>query len=235
MNSTQQKKKNNYLYLVWNNPINHSNYIVGSLYKEDGYKFKYNNEFLNIVKEQGIELLHAFPDGEKEYYSKELFPAFSSRLPDRKRRDIDKILEKYGLSTFDEFELLKCGGGKLPIDTYEFVDPIFPAEETISKNFYVMGVRYYNQCNGDDCECMEGINEGEELLLKCEPNNKHDKNAVQMIKGEKLIGYIPRYYSEAVSKRLNSGMSYKCTIIEVSKFNICNECIKVNLLMPRND
>ena len=32
---------------------------------------------------------------ERVYESDVLFPVFASRLPDRKRRDIDKILEKW--------------------------------------------------------------------------------------------------------------------------------------------
>ena len=34
-------------------------------------------------------------------------PAFASRLPDPKRRDIDKILKKYNMSEYDQFTLLK--------------------------------------------------------------------------------------------------------------------------------
>ena len=52
-----------------------------------------------------------------------LFPVFASRLPDRKREDIDKILQKYGLKEFDEYELLKKSGARLPIDNLEFIVP----------------------------------------------------------------------------------------------------------------
>ena len=55
------------------------------------------------------------------YRSEELFPAFSSRLPDRKRKDIDKILKKYNLDEYDTYELLKRSGAKLPIDNLQFV------------------------------------------------------------------------------------------------------------------
>ena len=34
---------------------------------------------------------------------------------------MDKILEKYGLAQYDGYELLRKNGGRLPIDTYEFV------------------------------------------------------------------------------------------------------------------
>ncbi len=53
-----------------------------------------------------------------------MFASFSSRLPDRRRVDIDNILNKYGLTTYDEFELLRRTKSKLPIDNYSFEETI---------------------------------------------------------------------------------------------------------------
>ena len=58
-----------------------------------------------------------------------LFPVFWSRLPDRKRRGIEKILEKYGLDEYDDYKLLKRSGARLPIDNLEFIDPILSEED----------------------------------------------------------------------------------------------------------
>lgn len=63
------------------------------------------------------------------YKCEELFPVFSSRLPDRKRKDIKKILEKYGLKEYDSYQLLKRSGARLPIDNLQFVDPILNFED----------------------------------------------------------------------------------------------------------
>ena len=41
-----------------------------------------------------------------------------------KRRDIKEILEKYEMTEYDPYELLKRNGGRLPIDNYEFICPI---------------------------------------------------------------------------------------------------------------
>ena len=38
-----------------------------------------------------------------------------------KRQQIKEILETYGMTEYDEFELLKRSGAKLPTDNYEFV------------------------------------------------------------------------------------------------------------------
>lgn len=107
-----------FLYLIWKNPVNRRNYEVGKLTRKEEYKFEYSNEYKQAL-EDGWKLIQAFPEV-KEYYSKELFPVFSSRLPDRKRRDIQTVLKKYGLEEYDGYELLRKSGDRLPIDTYEF-------------------------------------------------------------------------------------------------------------------
>jgi hypothetical protein len=46
------------------------------------------------------------------------------RLPPlTERRDISTILDKYGMNYYDEFELIRKSGAKLPTDPYEFVEP----------------------------------------------------------------------------------------------------------------
>ncbi len=232
---SSQKLIRNHLYLVWKNPVNHSNYIIGSLYRDEEYIFEYSADFKKELINNNVEVLHAFPEVDKIYTSKELFPSFASRLPDRKRRDIRMILEKYNLSEFDEFELLRSGGGRLPIDTYSFVDPIFPDDETVERDFYIMGLRHYAYCNGKSCDRAVDVYVSDCVSLKREPSNEYDSYAVQIYKGSKLLGYIPRYYSEAVSKRLNKGMSYECRIVEINPNDNCDECIKVKLTMPRKE
>ena len=208
--------------------------VVGELKKHDGYSFSYIGEY-EKAKNMGWGMLRPFPE-EKEYRSKVMFPVFSSRLPDPKRRDIDSILKEYGMTEYDEYELLRKSGARLPIDSYEFIDPIFPEEETILRKFYVSGVRHATKCEGINCKGMEDIFVGDELNLVLEQDNPIDKHAVALYtkKGEK-IGYVPAYYSEQVSHRLNKGMSYQCEVLEVNLTGACRECILVNLRMPKGE
>ena len=117
-------KKNRFIYLIWKDPITRNNFIVGKISRNEKYTFEYCGEFEKAEK-YGWLKLEGFPE-KKVYESDILFPVFASRLPDKKRRDIDKILEKYELSEYDEFELLRKSEGRLPIDTYSFIDPISP-------------------------------------------------------------------------------------------------------------
>ena len=110
-----------FLYVMWQSPLSGKNYIIGRLTRADGFLFEYTDDF-EIAKSDGWSLLQAFPEA-KTYYSKELFPFFARRLPDKKRRNITQVLNKYGLNSYDGYELLKKSGGKLPIDSYSFVTP----------------------------------------------------------------------------------------------------------------
>ena len=139
--SVSRKEGKDYLYLIWKEPTTRRNYVVGQLSKNGQYEFCYGYEVKDAI-EKGFEPLISFEDINKTYKSDTLFPTFSSRLPDRKRRGIERILSKYGLKTFDEYKLLKRSGARLPIDTLEFIDPILTEHNgEIKRIFYISGVR----------------------------------------------------------------------------------------------
>lgn len=120
-----------YIYLIWKDHKTRQRYIVGKLSKNSHYEFEYFKDEVKKAIQCGFEPLIAFHDIEYVYRNEEIFPAFSSRLPDRRRKDIKEVLTKYDLKKYDEFELLKKSGARLPIDTLEFIDPIFLEESNI--------------------------------------------------------------------------------------------------------
>lgn len=215
-----------YLYLIWKDPKSRRNYTVGKLSRGSSYVFEYCQEYEEAEK-AGWERLNAFPDDER-YESPTLFAAFMSRLPDPKRRDIDNILQKYGLTEFDGFELLRKSTGRLPIDAYEFIDPIFPEDQTITREFYIVGIRHHAGCCGSDCNRLPRVKEGDEVTLRPEPDNAFDEFALTVHTQEgEMLGYIPRYYSEGISARLAVGMTYECEVIEIDHEHNCEVCLKV--------
>lgn len=226
-----KKEGRDYLYLIWKDSQTRKNYIVGELSKNGQYEFRYTGE-VNEAISVGFELLISFKNLEKTYTSDTLFPTFSSRLPDKKRRDLDKILKKYNLETFDEYDLLKRSGARLPIDNLEFIDPIFldDNKENINRFFYVAGVRHYLGCSGENCYNTIDIKPLEELYLEPEPFNQYDSRAVKILNSNNdHIGYLPRYYCESVLELLKEGFKYKLTVIDVNKDKDCSECIKVKI------
>lgn len=222
----------NYLLLIWKDPETRRNYTVGKLTRGDFFTFQYYGEAEN-AEEAGWKLLGAFPTYQ-EYRSNTMFPVFSSRLPDKKRRDIQNILEKYGLMEYDEFELLRRSGARLPIDTYEFIDPISPDDKEVEREFYITGIRYHSACQGSDCGALPGVKVGDILLLEEEPKNAYDPMAIRVLTQKKeVLGYVPRYYNKAILARLHDGMGYSCKITEVNaNMRNCSECLKARLTMP---
>lgn len=109
------------VYLYWNNKENSQSYKIAELYKYDNkYYFRYILENVKIALKDGFKLLVAFPNINATYESQNLFASFASRLPDKRRPEIKEILKTYKLEDYNEFELLKRSGAKLPTDNYEF-------------------------------------------------------------------------------------------------------------------
>ena len=218
-----------YLYLIWHDKVSKKQYIVGTLSRNGKYEFEYNEE-IDLAIKNGFTLLTAFPKRVK-YECETLFPAFLSRLPDKKRSDIANILNKYGLVEYDAYQLLKKSGAKLPIDDIYFIDPIFDINNKFERTFPVAGSRYYMNCNnGNNCIKNCNLRIGDELSLELEPENERDSNAVKILYNNKLLGYIPRYYSENVTKIIKEKKKYKCIVQEINiNDNDCQNCIIVKL------
>lgn len=221
------KDGKDYLYLIWKSGQSGQQYIVGQLTRNSRYEFRYCNE-VKEAAEDGFEPLLCFPDLNKKYEDEKLFSVFSSRLPDKKRKNIKDILKKYGLEDYDEYTLLKRSGARLPIDNLEFIDPILDGEKDITRIFYMAGVRHYLNCDGEDCLKAIPITRGDEVFLKKDSENKYDTNAVKVLDySGQVLGYIPRYYSSSVTKLLETKKKISCHVYNVDKSQNCNECIKI--------
>lgn len=83
------KNGKDYLYLIWKCTSNRRQYIVGQLTKNGQYEFQYGGEIKDAIK-VGFKPLVSFEKLGNVYKCEELFPVFSSRLPDKK----EKILKK---------------------------------------------------------------------------------------------------------------------------------------------
>lgn len=221
------KDGKDYLYLIWKSERTRKQYIIGQLTKNGQYEFQYGEEVHSAITD-GFKPLLCFPDLDKVYKDDRLFTIFTSRLPDRKRKNIQAILDKYGLEEYDDYLLLKRSGARLPIDNLEFIDPILDLDKSVTRIFYMAGVRHYLNCDGKDCAQAIEVTRGDEVFLRKEPDNHYDLNAVQILDDSgNLLGYIPRYYSKGVTELLKNGKKVVCHIYNVDKNKNCNECIKV--------
>lgn len=221
-----------YIYVVWQDPESRNNYVIGTLTRNGCYEFSYGVQ-VDQARRHGFTPLVSFPEFSQTYRDENMFPAFACRLPDPRRRGIESILEKYSLSKYDAFEFLKKSEARLPTDTLSFIDPILGGTEPVVRSFFVAGVRHRMGCGGCNCAAVPKIELGTKLVLCPEPDNRHDEYAVQVKTADgTLIGYVPRYYSQAVSSRLDAGVDYTCEVVEHNQARICGECMKVVLRIP---
>lgn len=133
-----QKDGKDYLYLIWKAEKSRKQYIVGELIRNGQFEFRYVEKVAEAIND-GFTPLLCFQNLQQVYKDEKLFPVFSSRLPDRKRKDIQNILKKYDLEEYDEYMLLKRSGARLPIDNFEFIDPIFDINEKVKRIFLWQG------------------------------------------------------------------------------------------------
>jgi hypothetical protein len=219
-----------YIYLVWKDYKTSQRYIIGELCKNGKYEYKYRvKDVANVIK-NGFEPLVAFPNVNEVYESHDIFPAFSSRLPDKRRKDVKEILAKYKLEKYDAFELLKKSGGKLPTDSLEFIDPIFLDETNIEREFYVAGVRHHDYCDEKSKKINLQIGINENLFLERDCNNNYDEFAVKIKSNRnKILGFIPNFFSREISEAINNNRKITCIIINKECENTCEECIKVKV------
>lgn len=223
------KNGKDYLYLIWKSDTTRRQHIIGQLSKNGNYEFKYC-EGVNNAIDEGFTPLVPFPDITLTYSNDKLFSVFASRLPDKKRKDIDTILEKYDLKEFDAYELLKRSGARLPIDNLQFIDPILDFSGPFNRHFYMAGVRHYLGCDGEYCDSSIQVTRGDQVFLKKEPDNPKDKFAIRVENdNQELLGYIPRYYSEAFTRIINENKQILCYISNVDKNKCCSECITLDV------
>jgi len=226
----------NTLEVVWKDLNTRQRFVIGILTKGKEYSFRYKLESIGKAYEKGFKGLVAFPDSNKEYTNTVMFPAFATRLPDEKRRDIKKILSKHNLKDYDSFELLKKSGGKSPIDTLEFIEPIevSNSEEKIEvvREFFIAGVRHCDLCDdkiNDKCTIKFPLQKEEVLSLEIENNNPYDSYAVAVYKESFKFGYIPMYYSKAVKESIQNNLVVNIVVKEFDSKACCQECLKVLL------
>lgn len=228
-----------YLYLIWKNLDTKDVYTVGILTKySDHYEFKYDFE-INEAIESGFRFMLPFIDKEKTYKSDKLFPAFSTRVPDSKRDDIQDILNTYEMDKYDTYELIKrCGA--IGMDGFSLIDPLINNNEPRIKRFFrAAGVDIALRCkkNAEECKMIEKIvSESDSILFEIENDNIHNEPAIKLIeeKSNKHIGYIPKYYCKGIYKLLKNKYKYKCKIYSINKWD-CDECILLEVIFEKSE
>lgn len=214
---------NKKLWLIWRSEKSsqRSRFRIGTLSwnpEEDVYTFQYDSgNDLVLAKEAGFSFFPGFEDLEKKYtYKNELFPNIAARLPKVERDDYLDVLNRYNLNMSDgQFTVLSATKGRQITDNFEFV-PVFDENKI---EFDVAGVNHRNIEEIEESAREGYLTNGAKLMLEHEEDNEYDANAVRVIlpTGKKniFLGYVPRYYSEQLLKKIKSDIEYSAVIAKV--------------------
>lgn len=209
------------LWLIWRSgkPSDRARYKIGVLKKKgDSYTFQYDKgEDLDSAKQAGFTSFPGFEDYDEEYISDDgLFYNIAARLPKTERDDFLDILNRYDLSASDDqFTMLCATKGCQITDNFEFV----PAFDKSKIEFDVAGVDHRQTSELEEAAKDGFLTSGAKLILERERGNQYDEFAIKILlptgKKNVFIGYVPKYYSEHLAKRLDTNTEYSAMIAKV--------------------
>jgi HipA-like protein len=98
----------------------YKNLVIGILRAAHGeWSFAYSDEF---KKQPELKPLVEFPDLEKRYTSKHLWPSFVMRLPSLKQAEIQDVLRREKIDASDEVQLLRRFGHRTIANPFELIE-----------------------------------------------------------------------------------------------------------------
>ena len=101
----------------------------------------------------------------------------------------------------------------------------------MKRQFFIAGVQFRPRTEID--MAAKTIEVGGGLILKPEPTNKFDPNAVQILTTEDVfLGYVPKKFSSEVSAMLSIGAPVQCIVDEVNASAKTYEMFKVTISIP---
>lgn len=85
------------------------------------------------------------------------------------------------------------------------------------KEFFIAGVQFH-----EAPKVQDKLTEGMHLILRPEPSNKYDPNAIAIIynaggeEDDTMLGYVPAKFSGEISANLLTSDNVTCTLTEVN-------------------
>jgi hypothetical protein len=182
-----------------------------------GYRFTYINGAKRAAATAGFAPLPDFPDWNRTYESRALFPLFNNRVMQSRRPDFPEYLRLLDLPEHsDPADILTVGGGRRLTDNFE----VFPKlarkpDGSFESRFFLHGWRHLNS---DAQNRILRLTAGEGLYVTVELTNPVMKLAVQIqTEDYYVIGWAPRYLvTELVQLLANSPNEYAANVVRLN-------------------
>lgn len=75
-------------------------------------------------------------------------------------------------------------------------------------DFWVVGLEHH-----DGMKLWDKLGRGTVLELRPDPDNPHDANAVEVLLGDRMVGFVQKMEAKRISPILQLGVQYKCKVV----------------------
>lgn len=161
---------------------------------------------------EGFQGYPAFKLEQIEHASNVL-DSFVRRLPPRSREDFDQYLNRHRLPSNTELSdmaLLAYTNAKLPSDGFELFPDLTNTRPPFELVIEVAGFRH------QDCVSLDDIYVGDPIVLKPEPENQFDSNAIGVFHNSAKIGYIDRAQAPSFQAWIRNGFRINATVERIN-------------------
>lgn len=198
------------LFVAWQTPsASRAWFPIGRLDADvanQEFEFAYTQGAVEAQLKGEFSPLLAFPDMQRRYASRELFPLFKNRVLDPKRKDFAEYVGWLALDANhrDPIEILSITGGERQTDSLE----VFPklekaADNTFRCRFFLHGARH---TRAESQQRLLQLTEGERLHVAIELTNPVTRLAVQLQTQDYAhLGWAPRYLVEDICQAVGGG------------------------------
>lgn len=172
---------------------------------------KDNPEF-SKAQELGFDGYPGFPIEKNDHEN--VLPSFMKRLPPRSRGDFDRFLNALRVrpgSEISDFGLLGYAGAKLPDDDFTVIHPFDNAVPPFELMVCVQGYRYY----------AEGLPRAKlstdmAASFEAEPDNPKDPDAIKVMIGDVMAGYVCRGLTGSFHKWMRSNLEISAYVERIN-------------------
>jgi len=186
------------IYLSWRKGVGASRIPIGLFWRNSNneIRFKYDLEEVKRAQKDGFNYFPDFPDFNKKEYKDNVLEIIGKRLINSERSDIQKFYDFWEIKSEyknEKYYLLAHTQGMLPTDNFEFLAEYNPTQD-LSFISEICGLSHINIVSNF-------ISVGEELQWKFNKENKFDKNAVEIYKGETYLGNVKLIHCNVFHKK----------------------------------
>lgn len=192
------------LYVAWQDPESSAWFPVGRVnFDGELYSFCYTQGLEQAKATKNFPGLPQFADPYRVYHSSGLFPFLHNRVISQKRGDYVEHLLRMGFDpgelsySVHAFDVLERSNGRRLTDRFEVFAPPQIEHETATFVFFTRGLRFRLP---EVQKRWEEEAPARPFSAKRDTTNTFDEHAVMLYSADGMpIGYVPRYYSAAIS------------------------------------